>query len=379
MSEREEALELLETYLDDVRQYLPEDIANDVVEELRTHIIDKSTEMGGLTVRNVYKVIRQLGEPRELASRYAIDTSKKQISFELGISTDLYPYFVKIIFWLTIFMVIGYTARIFSYVTATEAIEISKIILTFVEMIIGISVTILMLYLVMSFLSSNPDLRKMFLDFVKEIFGPEKKKKEKKIKEKPAEYVPEKAAKPDYKERVKLFKERRILPHTPPILSLIGGILAIIIAYIVIVYSTRFLFSWLMELFNYSLGIYFILIGIIELGNYIYVSYTEKRSYLVNVLKTLISFIFIPWLMLANIYTEQIQIPFIDLTREYIDMHELISSIKLIYLPSEYIMLAKLLTILFVSIIIVNGIITWIKYVKTSPRRRALEILESQK
>src|SRR5580693_7846448 len=67
------AQEKIETYLGTLRtrlRALGNEEVNDIVEELRSHILEKSTVNGELAAREVDAVIEALGNPHELASEY---------------------------------------------------------------------------------------------------------------------------------------------------------------------------------------------------------------------------------------------------------------------------------------------------------------------
>jgi hypothetical protein len=67
------AQEKIETYLSTLRtrlRALGNEEVNDIVEELRSHILEKSTVNGELAAREVDAVIEALGNPHELASEY---------------------------------------------------------------------------------------------------------------------------------------------------------------------------------------------------------------------------------------------------------------------------------------------------------------------
>jgi len=363
LNEYKEALEIVEEYLDEVRKYLPIESADDIIEELRTHIIDKANEMGGLTVKNAYRIIRELGEPRELASKYVIGGEKRKLRFELGISEDIYPYFIQLVFWLTLIIVIGYTVRILRYVYSAEGlVSIAIIFFAFVDMIVSMLLTILFLYIFMSFISSNPDLKEMFYKFLRDIFGPvkteRKQRKEKIVKiEKKIEKI---------KEQVSKITSTSV----SAVLNLFGGMIAFIAAYVIYIYGFRLPFNWLMQLLIYMMILYLLIRGSLNLANYIYISYTERRSYSFNVVKSMVSLIFVPWFVLANIFTEEIQILILDpLIFKNSDYQNLLNYIKIILLPSDYIFLAKLLTLLILIIIIVDAVIILLKYTRTTPKK----------
>jgi len=384
-NDEREAMELIEEYLTDVREHLPEDIADDVVEELRTHIIDESMELGGLTARNVYKVIRKLGDPRELASKYVVGRRKKVLSFEFGISEDLYPYFVQISFLISILLIIGYVIRIIyiiaRYSSATSLIYVPMLL---AELIVSIALTILLLYVIMSFFSSNPDLKSVLQKVLREIFGePEKIKRKYFIREKKKEEIPpKKPEKPlEIKKEVKQREVRvRGVSTITRLMILIGAIFEISLAYLFYISTYYIAFNWLSMNFIMTIIIALVLGFIVDVSHFFYIGYTDKKSYLVPVINSLVSLIFIPWLMQVNIFTADLQIPSIDpelFRRE--DYYNFLKYIVMIPIPSDMLLLAKMLSLLFIVIIVVNAVISILKYIRTSPKRKAEEILLSMK
>ena len=362
MGEEKEALELVEEYLREVRSYLPEESADDIIEELRTHIMDKAEEMGGLTVKNVYRIIKDLGEPRELASRYVVGGEKRKLRFELGVSEDIYPYFIQIVFWISLLLVIGYTIKIIHYVySAGSLVTVFDILSTFVNMLVSVALTILFLYVFMSFISSNPDLKEMFCNFLKDIFGEQKTKRKEKAK----------SFEKKIEEKVRKCKSKIKSVGITASSSLIGGIIAFIVAYVIYIYLFTLPFNWLMQIFILVLIFYIIADGILSISHFFYISYTEKKSYTINVVSSIISLIFVPWLILANIFTEEIQIPIIDIKIfETEDYGNFLKYLRVIPIPPEYIFLAKLLTLLLLIVVIVNAIIVLLRYTRTAPKKQ---------
>ncbi|MFW9954530.1 MAG: hypothetical protein ACFFD3_08250, partial [Candidatus Thorarchaeota archaeon] len=68
----DEALKVIDGYLDLVRGFLPDTIADDVVEELRSYIIEAAEEEGGgsLSVNSAKKTVAMFGAPSEVAEEY---------------------------------------------------------------------------------------------------------------------------------------------------------------------------------------------------------------------------------------------------------------------------------------------------------------------
>ena len=241
--------------------------------------MDKAEEMGGLTVKNVYRIIKDLGDPRELASRYVVGGEKRKLRFELGVSEDIYPYFIQMVFWISLLLVIGYTIKIICYVySAGSLVTVFDILSTFVNMMVSIALTILFLYVFMSFISSNPDLKEMFRSFLKDIFGEKKTKRKEKAK----------SFEKKIEEKVRKCKSKIKSIGITASLNLIGGIIAFIVAYVIYIYLFTLPFNWLMQIFILVLIFYIIADGILSISHFFYISYTEKKSYTINVVSCLL-------------------------------------------------------------------------------------------
>ena len=73
--------EKIESYLGKLRarlRGLGNDAVNDIIEELRSHILEKSTANGELGARDVEAALEGLGEPEDLASEYMTDAALAQ-------------------------------------------------------------------------------------------------------------------------------------------------------------------------------------------------------------------------------------------------------------------------------------------------------------
>jgi hypothetical protein len=75
----------IETYLDMLRsrlRSLGKEEINDIIEELRSHILETSTVNGELAAREVDAALEALGNPEELASEYMTDAAlaRKEVS-----------------------------------------------------------------------------------------------------------------------------------------------------------------------------------------------------------------------------------------------------------------------------------------------------------
>ncbi len=68
----EAALNIIENYLSLVRKYLPDSIADDIVDEIRDYIIEAAEEEGGgtLTEESAKRTVARFGAPSEVAAEY---------------------------------------------------------------------------------------------------------------------------------------------------------------------------------------------------------------------------------------------------------------------------------------------------------------------
>lgn len=76
MSESEIARQKVDKYLQSLEAALrkfPREQASDIVEEIRSHIVDKATVGGDMTLAAVEAALATLGSPEELASQYVTD------------------------------------------------------------------------------------------------------------------------------------------------------------------------------------------------------------------------------------------------------------------------------------------------------------------
>ncbi len=357
--ESSDALRIIDEYLEEVRRYLPDDIADDIVSELRVNIMDRVEDMGGLTVENVYTVLSDLGPPRKLASKYVVGRGKRKIRFELGISEDLYPYFIQLSLLMFIVMVLAYTIKMMNYVFSTNEVSIAKITVIFLEMGISIILAILMLYILMSFVSSNPDLKEAIREIIADIFGArkthehdveEKKKARRKMVARPRETLP-----------------REAKPHAVP--YLISSVATFILSYVIYIYGMSLGFNWLMMFLVETLVVLLAFSGAISLIHFFYVLYYEEKSFALETLHSLTPLFLVPWLLLANIFTEDIQIIIVDTAKLENESSNIFEALKIAPIPSEYIILAKLLTIILLIAIIVGEILVILRYARTMPRK----------
>ena len=352
-----EAMHIIDEYLAKVRRYLPKDIGDDVVEELRVNILDRIEDMGGLTVENAYYVINDLGPPRRLASRYVVGRGRKRLTLELGISEDLYPYFVYTALIIFIVMVMAYTFRILDYVFSTGSVSGFRISVMVVEMIASLTLSIFLLYLSFSFISSNPDIVGALKEAISSIFEHREKEYKK----------PKETIKPKIRAR-----PRKIGDRASPWPYIVTSIFAYIFAYMIYIYGTGLPFNWLMTVLIYTMVLALLFSGSISFIYFFYVLYHEARNYVLDTIKSLTPLSFIPWLLLANIFTEDIQILMIN-TEVIENGGSILEAMSIIALPSEYIILAKLLTVLLLIAIVAGCIVVILKYVRTIPRKKEPE------
>ena len=76
MDDLQTAQRKINKYLQDLRaglRALPVEHANDIVEEMRSHIVEKAASRGEMTPAAVDSVLERLGRPEDLASEYLTD------------------------------------------------------------------------------------------------------------------------------------------------------------------------------------------------------------------------------------------------------------------------------------------------------------------
>ena len=342
----DEAVRIIDEYLNEVKRYLPSDIADDVVAELRTHIIDKAEDMGGLTVENVYVIIGELGEPRRLASRYVVGRGRKKFRFELGIAEDIYPYFVLLLFIIILCTIFGYTVALLVKIASGEFMDVKSVIGFLWNIIVSIFLTVVFLYVAMSIISEYPELKEKFKTTMEESFGFLLRKKSPRSEE-------------------KIISKKKHSPWG----NLLSAVFSTIIAYVVLLYGLKLHLNLLMGLFLYLVVTYIVAVAIIDYAHFFYILYNDKKSYTLEVIRSILVVIFVPWFFIANIYPENIQIFAADFDAlENDNFHSFLDSITLVSLPSEYILLAKIITLMILIAIIVGSVITMLKYARTRPR-----------
>jgi HAAS domain-containing protein len=77
MTEPGAARQAMEEYLKVLRRSLrglPEEDAGEIVEELRSHLLDSGSDAGGLREELVRAALERLGPPRELAAQYVLES-----------------------------------------------------------------------------------------------------------------------------------------------------------------------------------------------------------------------------------------------------------------------------------------------------------------
>ncbi len=353
----EDAIRLIDLYLDDVRRYLPKDIAADVVEELRTHILDKCEELGGLTVENVYKVIKELGPPEELARRYmSIGSERSEIIIRLGISDDLYPYFARLLALELLVMLFFFSISLIHAVTT--GITEHVISVTFGAVISMIAILIFT-YLVFLVISNIPEVKEAFKRILDEIlswFGlspREYRKGPRKVRIKQVRR-PERYA---FVKREPLISVE--VPRVKVASSFVAGtkvalgLFLIAIAYWIYLLPTKLSLNDLTSLCFVSLTVFLTLRSILIISEGLYELYTERKSKVVGVLSSVTWFVFIPVLILINLYTEQLQVPKVTRTDGL--------QVTFILIPSEYIPLVRILCLIILILIIVDFVIAALK------------------
>lgn len=346
----EDAMSIIEEYLEEVRRYLPEDIADDVIAELRTHIIDKAEDMGGLTPENVLTILHNLGPPRKLASKYVVGRGRRKFRMELGIPEDLYPYFTITLAVLVIAIIIGAISSIIQSVASGGEVAISTLVSEVAYTAVSIVIVAIFLYIAFSLIGSSPELaekvKAVFRDIM-ESFGLRKTKK--KVEPKP-----------------KRIKYKRASPWP----DAFSATLSVIIAYIAYRINTLFDFNWLMSLLIYTIIIYFAANTVLRVSSFFYVLYSGARNYIIDFVRSLMGIIFIPWLFVANMYPEELQIlvPQMQYVTQDDSQTVIIKSWELMTIPNDYLLLAKLVLLIWLIMAVVGIIIVILRYVRTRPK-----------
>ena len=106
-------MELLDTYLQSVRSYLPRAQQDDIIKELSDNILsqmeDKEAALGRpLTAVEQEAIIKQHGDPLTVVGRYQLDTRSVAFGRQL-IGPVLYPFYIRV---LTIVMGLSFLAQV---------------------------------------------------------------------------------------------------------------------------------------------------------------------------------------------------------------------------------------------------------------------------
>lgn len=268
--------------------------------------------MGGLSPENVHIIIRELGPPRKLAERYVTGRGKRVLRFELGIPEDLYQIFIFVALILSL-MIIGGTTIDLAYQATSKTISPSLVAVKIVDMLISLVVMILALYLAFSFIGSNPEIKEYVKQVMRNItaFFFESPRKEE--KQEPAVFEP------------------KTVSAWPKLAS---AVFNTFLGYLIYYYLFPLNFNWLMQLLLYSILASFILAAVIDYIHYFYIKSSGARNYLLDTLSDLEALILIPWLFLANLFPEYLQIPIIRNIEEVNDFDTLINNIEIINLPT---------------------------------------------
>ncbi len=368
MSEKE-ALRIIDEYLEEVAEELPEEIKSEVIEELRTHLIEMVKDMGGLTVANAKRAIEEMGDPKKLAREFleveAKEPTKKkdiEFSFKIGdkqykfgfsIDQDLLDNIYNIMKVLMTLVLIGFIIRIsvglLFYPLETD---ISGIIIDALKSLIMIFVLFHVALWILSQLSSEQST------YRKEVKRIVKERKRKVREEKPA--------------------------NKPEIRGsglLIGGsftvIIGVFLLWLVEYISRIHTLTWVTKLLYASLSFMVLFNGVIIISRAFSYLINGEDSPFLALLGDISSVFLIPSLLVINIYPEELQYPLPNSISEYENFSGFVRDLQFAYVPSQYITLVQLLSILLVVLITVSIVYYVLKYNKEKKDRYYQEILKS--
>jgi len=350
------AMEIIEEYLEEVAKHLPEDLRDEVIEELRTHLIDLASEDGPMTVESAKKAVKIMGDPRKLAGEFvSIKGEKKEKSFEISlrvgektyrfgfsIDVDLMRSFYNFLIFLVVLIIVASIIRVMYgllfYPSATNPFNILT------DAIVSI------IYLV------------IFIHIAMWVISEIEKHKEKNYKEKVKVIIEKKktVVKKDYQKDV------------GKISGLFASGAAIIIFGIVITWFSQNIsnLSMVTMILIASMGLAVIYEGIIKIIRALYFAIENRDNYFLETIERVSSLFLVPALFLINLYPESLQ--YIWLSATEITLNEpsdIFKYIEVYYFPSNLHPLIKIISIVLILIIFTYFIVSIIRYTRTKPKQ----------
>lgn len=350
-SEFDDAMKVIDDYLKEVEKHLPPSKAEDIIKELKTHILDLASEQGPLTVETAKLAVKKMGDPRKLASEFVVGTSNKKVMrIELYISEDLYPIFIRVAVLMVVAIILGGIGQAIDLIYLENAGNSFQIVLGIIgTTIISIIISLILLYIAFAFLSTMGW----------------KPGKELKIE--------------SYAERLKKQFKTKIEPKIRrPVriggqLFVAGFILLFGAIWIYVVLQITEL-TYITQQLLLFMGISIIFSGIVELAQTYFIVVEDRKSFLLETIGDLGGILLLYPLVLINLFPESLQIPVFITEGDEIEISSPVDLAKCIHwelLDPKYYSLARILSLVIIIIIIVGIIYSVLRYVRTRPRTLA--------
>lgn len=357
-----EAMRIIEEYLNEFSKYLPEDNKEELIEELRQHLIDLASENGPMTVESARRAVRIMGDPRKLASEFSRDLKRdeerktfgfsfrigeKEYRFDFSIDKDLAKTLYDFMYFLIIVIIVSGILRVLHGLTNPGSFSVLGAI---ADTLVSVLLIVLFMHIIMALFSYQPS------EYKKESKKVYKQKVERIVKKK---YV---KAKTKSEENITLKASGLFL----------SGAFGIIFGIIFAVFATEVTsFTFVTMMLWLSLGLVLIFGGTIEILRAFYLVIEGKDSYFLEAVKSLSGLFLIPAFFLIDIYTEQLQIAWIrDI--EHLDnvksFEDFLAHIEVMFVPHEYLVLAKIISIILILLIFAYAVMVILKYKSTRPK-----------
>ena len=367
MNEKE-AIKIIDEYLEEVAEELPEETKSEVIEELRTHLIEMVKDMGGLTVANAKRAIREMGDPKKLANEFleveSKGTTKKkdiELSFKIGdriyrfgfsIDQDLMDSIYNIMKILMALVLIGFMIRI-SVGLLFYPLE-TNISAILVDALKSIIIIFILFHIALWFLSQLGSEQRVYREEVKRIV------KKRKIKTREGRSVDK--------------------PELRGSGLLIGGSFTVIVGVFLIwfvEYISRIQYlTWISKLFYVSFSFMILFNGVIIISRAFSYLINGEDSPFLELLGSISSVFIIPSLLVINIYPEELQFPLFSSISGAESFNDFVRNLKFSYVTNQYITLVQLLSILLIVLITVSIVYHVLKYNKEKRDRYYQKLLK---
>lgn len=350
-----EAVRIIEEYLQEFSKYLPEDNKEELIEELRTHLIDLASEDGPMTVESARRAIRIMGDPRKLAAEFSSSIKKqekktfgfsfrigeKEYRFDFSIDENFAKMLYDFMYLLIVLVIISGVVRITYGLLYQANFSLIGVI---VDVFASILFIVIIMHLLMVFFSYQPtDTKLVYRTKINKIV---KKKK-----------------------YVKVGKEENLALKASGLFF--AGSFGILFGLVLAVFSSEVSsFTFVTMFFWMSIGLAIIFSGTIEILRAFYIVFDGRDSYFLETVKSFSSLFLIPAFFLIDIYTEDFQYIWLrDLENSKINsLRDFINHIMVAYIPTEYLVLAKIISIVLILLIFAYVIMVVLKYTSTRPK-----------